>query len=254
MPEARLQGHLPHQPLVLLERVGVQQCHSQAPNSFGQNSLQVGPQLGYVEGLHNAHRLAGGSLAPGRRQVQLAVAAAEDHPLLRLHHLVVQHLRLGACQVEEVGPRLVADVEQVSEASGDHQGSRLAPALQQGVGGHRRAHADALNLGSVHLLVGRERTPRLLFEDSADALPGGVGIVGRIFGEQLHEPHSAAGAARVHVRERSTTIDSELKLRKSRHHLPQQVYTRTSAAMSANERLLERGTVVHGGHRTTHVR
>lgn len=66
--------------------------------------------------------------------------------------------------------------------------------------------------------------PTHLFEDSADALPGSVCIVGRIFGEQLHEPHSAAGAARVHVRERSTTIDSELKLRKSRHHLSQQVH------------------------------
>lgn len=51
-----------------------------------------------------------------------------------------------------------------------------------------------------------------LLNNPPDALGGGVGIVPRVLGEQLHHHHLASWTAGVHVGEGAATVNSEAKL------------------------------------------
>ena len=63
----------------------------------------------------------------------------------------------GAYEVEDLGSRLVADVQQVAEAFRDDERHPLALALEQRVGGDRRSHANPLDLLRVDRLVSGKR-------------------------------------------------------------------------------------------------
>lgn len=69
-------------------------------------------------------------------------------------------------QVEQLGPGLGADVQQVLEALGDQESRLLALPLQQGIGRHRRAHSDPANQGGVHRLVPGKGPPCFLQKNS----------------------------------------------------------------------------------------
>lgn len=59
-------------------------------------------------------------------------------------------------QVEDLGPGLGADGQQVPEALGDEEGQALPLPLQQSVGGHGGAHADPLDARRLQGLLLRE--------------------------------------------------------------------------------------------------
>ena len=69
--------------------------------------------------------------------------AAGAHPLSRFDHAFVQQFRKHDVAVEQPRPRLGRDPQRVAEAARDDQHSALALALEQRVGGHRRAHLHA---------------------------------------------------------------------------------------------------------------
>lgn len=69
-------------------------------------------------------------------------------------------------QVEQLGPGLGADVQQVLEGLGDQESRLLALPLQQGIGRHRRAHSDPANQGGVHRLVPGKGPPCFLQNNS----------------------------------------------------------------------------------------
>eukprot|EP00962_Isochrysis_galbana_P012152 scaffold3425_cov107-Isochrysis_galbana.AAC.2 len=139
-----------------------------------------------------------------------AVALAQQHALVHLDHLVVQHTRAADPQVEDVGPRLRPDVQRVPEALG-HQQRRLgAIALEQRVGGHSRAHPDPSDERRVERDAARVRNARRRLQDPADALAGRVGVVGRVDRQQLDAARrSLPGAECVHVGEGATAVDGE---------------------------------------------
>ncbi len=81
-------------------------------------------------------------------------------PLVRLDHAGVQRRRLDDVQGEQLGPRLVADVERVGEPLGDHQQGPRPLSLQKGVGGDRGPHLDGAHTpGRKRLACRRSQEP-----------------------------------------------------------------------------------------------
>ena len=77
---------------------------------------------------------------------------------------------------EDLGPRLIPDLERIAKTLGRHQQRALAAPLEQRVCRNRRAHLDEADRVGRDRRAGRER------EEIADRLHGGVGI-GRAFGQ-----------------------------------------------------------------------
>ena len=116
--------------------------------------------LGIAIGVHEHDRHRGDAVGLGRfeiaphggeigRALDRAVGA---HALVDLGDALVQHVGLDDVAGENLRPRLVADLERVAETLGDQQQRALALALEQRVGGDRRAHldrADAARPGSA---------------------------------------------------------------------------------------------------------
>ena len=104
---------------------------------------------------------------------------------------------------------MVADLKQILEALRDHQRGAGTLALQQRVGGHRRAHADPLDGFGRKAFFGKWRSGDFL-QDAADALAGCVRVVLRIFREQFD--HSEARLPRnlgVDISEGSASVNRE---------------------------------------------
>ena len=78
------------------------------------------------------------------RRLDRAVGA---HPLRHLDHARIQHRRLLDPPGEDLGPRLVADLERVAKSLADDEQHRIALALEQRVGRDRGAHLDAGDRG-----------------------------------------------------------------------------------------------------------
>ena len=143
----------------------------------------------------------------GAHRVEIGRAldrAVGAHALVDLGDALVEHVRLDDVAGEDLRPRLVADLERVAETLGDQQQRAVALALEQRVGGDRRAHlhrADA---------AGRDRLAGLQAEQVADALHGGVGIGLRIFRQQLVRHQRAVRPPPDHVGEGAAAVDPEV--------------------------------------------
>jgi hypothetical protein len=103
-------------------------------------------------------------------------------------------------QVEEAWPRLRADPQEIAEAFGHQQEDPGPLALQQRVGRHGRAHLDAFDRGVVAA------------PEAGDPLDGGIGVMGRVLGQELRRHECAVGASPDDVGERAATVDPELPL------------------------------------------
>ncbi len=133
----------------------------------------------------------------------LFVEPADDRsirpdPLVDLDHILVEHRGQGDVPSEYLGTGLIADPQGVAEALRDGERQPFSLALEQRVGGDRGAHA--------HLAQGSA----LLRQNAADALQRGVGIVSRIFRQQLFDPHPAVRCRGDDIGEGSSSVDREV--------------------------------------------
>jgi hypothetical protein len=108
---------------------------------------------------------------------------------------------------ENVGPRLVADFQRVAETLRGQQQGAVALALQQRVGGNRRAHLDRVDL------FGRDALVSCHAHQVADALDGGVLVAFRVFRQQLVGLERAVRHARHQVGKRAAPVDPEIPSR-----------------------------------------
>ena len=134
--------------------------------------------------------------------------AVSADALIDFNNTLVEHVRLDDVTGKDLRPRLVADLQCVAEAFGDDQNGALALALEQCIGGHRRAHLHRADV------PGRDCFSRLQAKQVADALHGGIGIGFGIFRQQLVRDQRSVGAAPHNIGEGATTVDPEVpKLR-----------------------------------------
>src|SRR5262249_55299975 len=105
---------------------------------------------------------------------------------------------------EDFRPRLVADAQRVAEPFGHEQERALALALEQGVGGDRRAHLDGADA------TRGDRRIACKAEQVADAVDGGVAIGFRILRQELVGDQRAVRAAADHVRKGAAAVDPEI--------------------------------------------
>ena len=154
------------------------------PCDFGDGRLMRGVAIAVHQDDGDAAKavvVGGGKPRLRRRFIKRPVSApVRQHSLVDLHHMSVEGRRLEDVPVKEAGPRLIADHQRIGVPLGDGEHRGRALALQKGVGGDRRAHADGDGEGPL---------PRL-GEDRAHAFGGGVGVAFRVLGEKLahHQP------------------------------------------------------------------
>ena len=144
--------------------------------------------------------------AHARRIGRTLDLAAGQHALVDLDDLGIELLGLDDCLGEDVRPRLVADPQRIAETLRRDEERRLALALEQRVGGDRRAHADLADG------AGRHGIARSQAEQVADALHGRVAIGFRILRQQLADMQAAARIAPDDVREGAAAVDPEMPL------------------------------------------
>ena len=130
--------------------------------------------------------------------------AVGGHALVRLHDPRIQQLGQHDVAVEDARALLVADAQRIAEAArGDEQGG-LALALEQCVGGDRRAHLHALHLLRRDRLAGREA------EEMADPGDRRVAVLLGVLGEQLERTQRAVRRTPDQISERAAAVDPEL--------------------------------------------
>lgn len=137
------------------------------------------------------------------------------HLLIDLQNPLVQHLRDVDGQVKNLGPALVADVQQVFEALRGHERALLAPTLQECVSGnllkhklrnnsemtaslgrlfqaeesvpHRCSHPDSRNPARLNRCISRVYLSGHLLEDTPYALSRSVVIIAGVLREELDD-------------------------------------------------------------------
>ena len=179
LPKPDFAGDPPGHPFVPGEAVAVQKDDGHAVHAPRPRLGKLGAQRDLVQRRYHFAR---------RRDA-----------LLGLDHMAVEHLRQLDLKREDIRAVLVADAQRIAETPGRHQGRSRAAALQQGVGGHRGAHANSGNGGRV--VPGGEK---------ADAVNSGVGIVARIFRQQLDGRDFTGRAPGDHIGKGTAAIDPEL--------------------------------------------
>ncbi len=172
--EAGGAGDLGQPHLVRREAVAVHQDDGDGANAAGDHRGEGGKRGGLVE-----------------RAQHLAV---RRHPLVDLDDAGVERLGQDDRQVEQPRPRLMADPQRVAVPAGDCQADRLAGPLEQGVGRHRRAHAD--------------RGDGLAAGQPPDALAGGVGVERRLR-QQFGGADAAVGGVGDDVGKGAAAVDGE---------------------------------------------
>ncbi len=175
---------------------------------LGQAPLVVGPFPAVHQGdRHGADAVAarGFQRRAGAVEVErLDFRAVDPHAPADLGDALVQQRRQGDGEVEQAGAGLVADAQRVGEAAVDEQQRALALALQQRVGGDRRAHLDGVDGAR------RDRLGRPEAQHRPDARHGGVGVAARVLAQQLVGGERAVRRPRHHVREGAAPVDPEL--------------------------------------------
>ena len=121
-----------------------------------------------------------------------------------LDHPLIQHVGQVDAAREQMRAVLGADAQGIAEALGGDQNEAVAGALQQGVGGHRGAHLDGLDL------LGRDGVILGHAQQVANALKGGVGVLLRVFRQQLVGDQGAVRPARHHVGKGAAAINPDL--------------------------------------------
>ena len=122
-----------------------------------------------------------------------------SNPLPRFDHAGGQLMRLYNVPREDIGPRLIPDLQQVAEALGQHHRGRRALALQQRIGGHRCAH-----------LHGRDIPATILGEDRANSLNRCVVVTAGVLGQQLARQQAAVRRTCNYIGKRAAAIDPEM--------------------------------------------
>ena len=154
------------------------------------------------------------AVGPGGRQrvagaglVQFALQrAVGQHPLADFRHPLVELLWQDDFLGEDVRAGLVGDLQRVAETACDEQQRAVALALEQRVGGHRRAHAHRADA------VRDDRRVAGQAEEVANAFKGGVLVDAGIFGEQLARMQAPVGIAADDVGEGAAPVDPEVPL------------------------------------------
>ncbi|VTR68762.1 hypothetical protein DESC_720140 [Desulfosarcina cetonica] len=197
--------------------IGVQEDHGQAANALVENGLQLGDKGRLIQRFQHHQAFTGDSLdhLPALRRV-LPVAQGA-HAFIHLDHGFVQQIRLADLQVEDVGPVLVADLQDVAKPPGDQQGAAGPLALQKGVGGHGGAHADPLDHLGRYAVLGNIHAGHL-GQDAPDALARGVGVVPGIFGEQFdHAEPGFTGYLGIDVGKGAAAVDGKTEFLRIGH-------------------------------------
>ena len=168
--------------------------------------------LGIAIGVHEHDR--DGLDAVGERGLELGAHGGEigllldravgAHALVDLDDALEQHLGLDDVLGEDFRAVLVADAQRVAETFRRHQQRAVALALQQRIGGDRRAHLHGADA------AGRDRLALLQAEQVADALHGGVAIGFRVLREQLVRGQRAVRPPPDHVGEGAAAVDPEV--------------------------------------------
>jgi hypothetical protein len=195
-------GQHPHLPgdLRRRDRVG----KADLPGDLGQPHLRLRVRVGVdCDDRHGVEPLSQpcGEDLPRHLLVDgLHLLAVRPDPAGELDDPLVERARLADLELEERGPLLGSDREQVSETSiGHQQGARTAP-LQQRVGGHRGSQLDRAGRRKP---AWRERAGAL--EDLPDPLHGrGIG------GEDLGGVEAPVGRDGDAVGEGAAAVDPEL--------------------------------------------
>ena len=121
--EAQCAGEAGQLLFVLVEAISVQEHDGDRPDACRKGGHHADPCMGKVE-----------------RDQNLSFSAQSlpdfDHP-------VVEKRRFDDIEIEQAGASLIADLESIPESLGDDEKGALALALQERVGGDRRAHLDA---------------------------------------------------------------------------------------------------------------
>ena len=142
---------------------------------------------------------------PRRRAIERGLdAAIGAHALGHLDDARIEHRGFFDPPREDFGPRLVADLERVTEALAHDQEEGIAFPLEQRVGGDRRPHPDACDRLRRQLAVARDT------DQIGDAGKGCVPIGFRILRQQLACQQAAVGRPRHEVGERAAAVDEEL--------------------------------------------
>ena len=123
---------------------------------------------------------------------------------LRLHHLLVKHFRQHDVALKKARSCLVSDAQRVTKTLCRDKQSAVALALQQGIGGHRRAHLHAVHQVGGDGLISKQA------EQAAYAFHGSVGVLLRVVRQQLERVQLTAGRAPHHVGEGAASVDPEL--------------------------------------------
>ena len=252
--EADAGRDLPDAPLVQGERVGVHQHDRDGAQSRVVGCAQVALDRGLVQRLEDFQRLAGVPLhaRPGRpiavsvqqraaRTGAAAVRLGQDDALVRFDHARIQQLRQVDAQIEDARPVLVADPQDIPEPLGDDENRRLPLALQQGIGRHRRAHADPLDAAAVEPVLG-DGLPRDLLDDAAHPFAGRIRVVPGVVRQKL-QGH-VTGRRRdlgIDVGKRAAPVNGEAELGQVNHgRIGIRVPRLNSAGLPAPRPMLER--------------
>ena len=126
------------------------------------------------------------------------------HALLRLDHAAVEQFRQHDSAVEKARPVLIGDAQRVPKTARGDQQRGLALALQQRVGGDRRAHLHAFDQ------VGGNDVAALQSQQVTNARDCRVAVLLRVLRQQLVRDDFAIRLAPHHVGKRTTTIHPEL--------------------------------------------
>jgi hypothetical protein len=140
-------------------------------------------------------------LKPGARRSLVErpkQGAVGANALVDLDHRFVERLGKDDLTGKDLRPRLVPDPERIAEAGGDGERDALALALEQGIGGDRRAHPDEIDLAAAGL-----------GEDQADSGDSSIVVTFRIFRKQLAHDQPSVRRSGDDVGEGPAPVDRE---------------------------------------------
>ena len=136
-----------------------------------------------------------------------AIAA---HTFSRLDDPRIEHFRLDDLLGEDVGPRLIADLQLIFQPLRNDQQRAFAFALQQRVGGDRGAHLDGFDR------VGRDRSAGRDAQELPDAFERCVVINAGVLRQHFAREYLTGWCARNDVRECAAAIDPEIPFARAR--------------------------------------